>query len=208
MPCIQHPDPLGTMKFLRGKGQQVNALSSHINGDLARSLYRVRMEQNTPFSAYRTNLGNRLDGADFIVGIHYRHKAGILMDGLFYLRGGNDTVWVNIQQLDYIPFLLQPLQCTQYGMVFKRSGEDMLLSGFGPRQSYGNDGLAIRLTSPPEVKMISSGSAFRQAAIRSLALLNASKDLWPGPYMPEGLYQLSSQQANLQINVKPQAALF
>ena len=108
------------------------------------------MEQNTPFSAYRANPGNRLDGADFIVGIHDRHKAGILTDGFFYLCGRNEPIGVNIQQFDYIPVLLQPLPCARYGMVFKRGEEDMLLSGFGPRQSCGNDGLAVRLAFPPK----------------------------------------------------------
>lgn len=70
-------------------------------------------------------------------------------------------------------------------------GNDVPLSGLCACLGSGERRLVIRLAAP-DVKMISSGEALRQAAIRARASLRASAALWAGAYRLEGLYQMSS----------------
>ncbi|MPM29642.1 hypothetical protein SDC9_76182 [bioreactor metagenome] len=52
---------------------------------MPRRLDRVGVEGDAQLPANRPNLGNGLDGADFVVGKHDGHKAGVRPDGLTHL---------------------------------------------------------------------------------------------------------------------------
>ncbi|MNV55046.1 hypothetical protein D3C71_1472670 [compost metagenome] len=48
-------------------------------------MYSIYMEQNSPFSSKLTNLLDRLNGADFIIGIHYADQHRVFLQCSLYV---------------------------------------------------------------------------------------------------------------------------
>ena len=95
---------------------------------MARRLHRVRVEDDALFAADRADLRDGLDGADLVVGVHDRHKAGILADGAAHLLGRDDAVFVDVQQRDLVAVFLQLLERMQYRVMLKCRGNDVLFT--------------------------------------------------------------------------------
>ena len=92
---------------MRRKRQHINVLLLHINRQMSRRLYRIRMEQNTFFPAYLSNCLYRLDRPDLIIGIHHADKAGIVTNSIRHLLRQYNSVFMNIQQGNLKSFFFQ-----------------------------------------------------------------------------------------------------
>ena len=76
------PTPFGPWN-LCAEMESISMFSAFTSmAQMARRLHRVRVEQHALFAADRADLRDGLDGADLVVGVHDRHKAGILADSV------------------------------------------------------------------------------------------------------------------------------
>ena len=114
---------------------------------MARRLHRVRVEDNTLFAADRADLRDGLDGADLVVGVHDRHKAGILADSAAHLLGRDDAVFMDVQQRDLVAVFLQLLERMQHRVMLKFGRNDVLFSLFRAEQRCRADCLVVCLAA-------------------------------------------------------------
>ena len=95
---IQGTDALGAVELVAGQTQHVNVLRLHIDLDVAHSLDRIGVEGNAGFLTNGTDLGDGQHGADFIVGVHGGHQAGIRPNGVLHLLGGDVVALAHVQK--------------------------------------------------------------------------------------------------------------
>ena len=119
---IQHADALGAMELVGGKGEHINFLLSHVHLDVTHSLDGIGVEQNALFPAHSANFRNGLNRADFIVGEHYSHQAGVIPNGIPHLLSSDDAVFVYIQQGDFKALRSELVQGVQHGVMLKGGG--------------------------------------------------------------------------------------
>ena len=144
---IQHTHSLGAPELVGGQGQQVNVHGLHVNGQMARRLDCVGVEQSACLPAQRSDLRDGLDGTDLVIGKHHRHQAGIRPQGLPDRLRRHHTVGRNIQQRNCESLLLQRLEGVEDCMVLKLGGEDMALALPGPQRRAGTQSLNIGLAA-------------------------------------------------------------
>ena len=145
--CIQEAHTFGTVKLVGGGGEEVNVVFDDTDRNMADGLNGIGVEQDILFPADFSDLPDRLDGADFIVGIHDGHKAGILADRGFHLGRHDQSVFMYVQEGDFKALLFQSFQCMQHRVMFKGGGDDMHFA-FRPADfSGGTDRLIVRFAS-------------------------------------------------------------
>ena len=108
----------------------------------------VGVEEHPRLPADPADLGDGLDGADLVVGVHHAHQAGVRPDGRPHLFRRDDAVLVNVQQRDGEALLLEAAQRVQHGVVLKGRGDDVLLTLGGAQVSHAPQGLVVRLAAP------------------------------------------------------------
>ena len=144
---IEGAHPFGAVEFMAGEGEHVDVLPAHVNLQVAGGLHRVGVEEDVSLPAQPADVGNGLNGANLVVGIHDGHKTCVVRDGLGHLLGGDAAGLMDIQQGDGEALLLQLLQGVENGVVLKGSGNDV---GLSPRLSPaggGENGLVVRLAA-------------------------------------------------------------
>ena len=144
---IQCADSLRAVELVRGNGEHVDVLRFYVDGDMARRLHRVRVEDNALFAADRADLRDGLDGTDLVIGVHDRHKAGVLADGAAHLLGRDDAVFVDVQQRDLVAVFLKLLERMQYRVMLKRRGNDVFFALLRADGRRGENGLVVRLAA-------------------------------------------------------------
>ncbi len=107
------------MELVGGCGKHINIVRGNIHRDMSDCLYGVSMEQDMLPSADFSDLSDRLDRPDLIVGIHNGNQTCIITDRILYLRRINNSILMNIQQRNLKPLPLQLLQCMEHCVVFK-----------------------------------------------------------------------------------------
>ena len=81
MPNVQRADTLGRIDLVPRHAQQIDAEVVDIRFDLADRLGRVGVKGNFVLTRDRADLTNRLDRADFVVGVHDRDQHRLRRDG-------------------------------------------------------------------------------------------------------------------------------
>ncbi|MPN18715.1 hypothetical protein SDC9_166078 [bioreactor metagenome] len=77
LPRIEGANAFWTVELMRGQRQHVDVLRLYVDMQMPCGLYRVSMKEHAFFTADRADPGNRLYGANFVVCVHHRHKAGV-----------------------------------------------------------------------------------------------------------------------------------
>ena len=90
-----------------------------VEDDGAASLTRHRLDP-------AGHLGDRLDGADLVVGEHHAHEHGVVGDGVQELIGVHHAVGVDGQVGDLEAGVLQVAERVEDGVVFDGRGDDVL----------------------------------------------------------------------------------
>ena len=132
---------------MAGEAQHINVLGLDVDGQVTRRLNGVGVEQNALFPAHGADLLNGQDAADLVVGVHDRHQAGILPDGVGHLPGGDHAVFVDRQQLHLEALLLQLLQGVENGVVLEGGGDDVHLALAAADGGGGKQGLVVGLAA-------------------------------------------------------------
>ena len=103
------------------------------------------MKQDAGLPADGADLADRLNGSDFVVGVHDGDEAGLRGDCGLYLFRRHKSVFVNVQIGDGESLLLQLFQGVEHGVVLKGGGDDVGLAlAFAP-DGHGTNGLVVRL---------------------------------------------------------------
>ena len=144
---IQEPDTFGAVELVCGRGEQIDFVILNIYGNMSDSLDRIHVEGNSLSPADLTDFTDRLDRADFIVGVHDRHETGILANGCFRLRGTDYAIFMDIKKGDLKTFLLQRFQCVQHGMMLKCCRNDVHFAALFSDGCNGTDGLVVGLAT-------------------------------------------------------------
>ena len=80
------------MELVAGEREHVDVLRLDVDLDVADGLYRVRVEDDAVLFAHSADLGDGLDGADLVVGIHDGHERRVLTDGVLDLLGVDQSL--------------------------------------------------------------------------------------------------------------------
>ncbi len=123
---VQRSHTLRTIELVAGQRKQVDVVADHIHRDLADRLHGIRVEENALFMAELANRGDRIDGADLIVGVHDADKDRLVRDRLRNIVHGHQAVRLNGQIRDLIAALLQPLAGVQHGLVLGHLRDDVV----------------------------------------------------------------------------------
>ena len=126
-PDVQRTHALGAVELMAGQAQHIDVLGLDIDGQVARRLHGVGMEQHALLPAHGADLLNGQDTADLVVGVHHRHQTGVLPDGVRHLLSGDHAVFMNRQQLHLKTLLLQLFQGVENGVMLESRGNNVHL---------------------------------------------------------------------------------
>ena len=105
------------------------------------------MEKHIPAATDGTDLADRLDSADLIVGVHNCYEACVIADCCLHFLRPDNSVLMDVKKSDIKSFLLQLFESVQYCMVLDCRGNDVHLSLFPSQLGRRNYGLVICFTS-------------------------------------------------------------
>ena len=128
LPRVQKPDALRAVELVRGEGEHVDALRLDVNGNMARRLHRIGVEEHASLAADPADLGDRKDRTDLIVGVHDGDKAGILADGVLHLLRRDRTGGADGQKLDREALFFKLFERVQHGVMLKGRRNDVLFA--------------------------------------------------------------------------------
>ncbi len=84
------------------------------------------MKNNIVFSGNFSEFRDRIDSADFVVGINERSENGVSLDSLFEYFWLNHSILVDFQISDIEAFFFELLETFQDGWVFDLAGDDVI----------------------------------------------------------------------------------
>src|SRR5262249_50950293 len=117
--------------------EQIDAKFLDISWNLARGLRCIGVEQHPPLARHPANLGDGLQTANLIVGMHHRYEKGALCNGPCNIFGIDATVAINRNVRHRGPEPLKKPAWVEDGRVLNGRGDDgsiPLLSEVSPLQ--------------------------------------------------------------------------
>lgn len=126
--AVQRANALLGMDFVAGQGERSMFCSTTLIGTLPTACTAVGVEQHAVFFAHGTDFGDRLNGADFIIGVHNADQRGILPNGVFHLLGCDQPFIIYRQISDFKPFFFQCGTGVQNRVMFKYGGDNMFFA--------------------------------------------------------------------------------
>ena len=114
---IEKSYPLRPVKLMPAGRKQVNMTVPDIDRQMPIHLHRIGMEQNTLLCSNLTDLPDRLDRSDLIIGIHHGNQYSIRTNRPFQLLYINNPVAVHIQIRNFRPLLFQIFTGMQHRMM-------------------------------------------------------------------------------------------
>ena len=144
---VEQADALRPVELVRRETQQVDRLRREVDGEVPRRLHGVRVEENALRAAERADLVRRLDGADLVVGVHDRDKAGVGAECGGDVRGGDDAVLMDGQERHVEAPRAQTVQRVQDGVVLEGGGDDVAAALCRTERGSGEERLIIAFTA-------------------------------------------------------------
>ena len=94
---VEGTDAFGGVHFMAAEGVEVDAESGEIQGEAAGDLDAVGVEEGSSVMGEGGKFGDRLEGAELVVGVHDGDEAGLWAEGGLQGGGGYQTVRVRLQ---------------------------------------------------------------------------------------------------------------
>ena len=110
------------------EGKHIYVLLFYVDVNVTDSLNCVGMEYYAFLLAQCANLGDRLNGTDLVIGVHYCDKCGVGADSVCYVLNLYYTVWVNGEICYLEALFLESVKCVQNCVVLKYRSDYMLLA--------------------------------------------------------------------------------
>ena len=125
-PHIQRAHALRSIHFVRADRHQVNVVIDHVHRNFACRLRAVGVQQHPAFPGDPADFANRLQHADFVVGMHDANQDRLVRDRRFQLVQIYQAVLLHRQVSDPRTMLLQPLAGVENRLVLGSSGNDVI----------------------------------------------------------------------------------
>ena len=113
------------VELVRRERQQIHAKRAHVDRDLSHRLHRVGVEEGAVLVRDRREVGDRLDRADLVVGVHHRDDGGLARDRRGQRRRGDDAGGVDRQQRGGPPAAGECLDRVQHRLVLDAGRDDV-----------------------------------------------------------------------------------
>jgi hypothetical protein len=110
---------------VRGEAEQVDAQVVDVEREVGAGLDGIGVEEDAAPPADGADLGDRLDGADLVVGVHDRDKGRVLVDRRVDLLRVDPAVSVNRHDRDLEAGALQDGAGVQHRFVLNPAGHDV-----------------------------------------------------------------------------------
>ena len=132
---------------MAGEGEQIHWQRAQIDRQMAHRLDGVCMEDHLLFTADGAQFGNRLNGADLVIGVHDGHESRVFADRAAQLLRPHQTVLMHVQQRDLKPLCRQFFQRVQYGVMLKSRGDDVPFALLRAQRRHLSDRPIVRFTA-------------------------------------------------------------
>src|ERR1700722_9916064 len=123
---VERANTLGAIDFVAANGQQVDVVFLHVDRNLAHGLHAIDREENAVFLGNFADFGDRVDHANFIVGVHDGDQDGSRADGGFQFIQVDSTVLLDRQIGNFKAFFFQALAGVQDRFVLDGLGNDVI----------------------------------------------------------------------------------
>ena len=123
---VQRANPLWSVEFVSGDGQQVHSQFIHQHRNLADGLSAIGVQQRAVPVGYLGDCLDWLYSANLVVGVHDADERGLRGDSLFHLPGVNHPVFVHWQIGNPVALGLQKLAHFNDGRMLHRRGDHMI----------------------------------------------------------------------------------
>ncbi len=87
-PDIQSPDAFGRVKLVPGDAEQIHPQGLDVHRNLAGRLGGIGMDEGSRGVGQARDLGDGLDGADLVIGVHDGDEDGVFAQGAAQIMGG------------------------------------------------------------------------------------------------------------------------
>src|SRR5687768_184418 len=109
-PDIERPNAFRSVKLVGGQGEQIDAQCFNIEREYTRSLDGVGVKQDAMTTSDAPNLGERLDGADFVAGVHHGNETGLGADRALDVRRVEPSVRIDWKAANCESLSFQPIE--------------------------------------------------------------------------------------------------
>ena len=111
---------------MAGEREHVDVVGDDVDGDLADGLDGVGVEDDALFVAERADFLDRLDDADFVVGVHDRDEDGLVVHGALEVFDVDEAVALHGEIGDAEALLFELLAGVEDGLVLGDFGDDVV----------------------------------------------------------------------------------
>ena len=125
LPQHQGADALGPVELVGTEAEQVNPQGIRVQRQRPEGLGSVAVQGDAMAAANRSQLLERLEHADFVVGRHHAHQPRFGGDRRLQLLGADQSIGAWGQQGDAEAFPLQLLERIEHGVVFGGHADQM-----------------------------------------------------------------------------------
>ena len=122
----ERTDTLGGVELVAGEREQIELKRFHVDGNFSGGLHGVGVEIDVGFRGDAANLRERLDGAEFVVGVHDGDEHGFRANGLAQVVEINEAVAIHGEIGDGDTLFFESLAGIEDGFVFDGGGDDVL----------------------------------------------------------------------------------
>src|SRR5581483_4285611 len=152
---VESADSLRSVEFVRGEGKQIHAEFVNVHGELSNGLHGVGVKVDIVLRRDAADFLERLDGAEFVVGVHDGNEAGVRANGFANRFGIDEAIAIHRQvgDTDASPANVffgatcrggfNRLAGVEDGFVFEVGGDDVL-GGTGSIADDAEDGVIVR----------------------------------------------------------------
>ena len=189
LPDVEGADPLGAVKLVRREAEQIHVEITHGERHMPEGLDGIGVKTDAALTGDLPDLGDGLQRADLIVGVHDAHEDRPARDRLRHILRIHETLGIHGEKchLEALPF--QEVAGLHHGVVLDGRGDDVISL------------LAVGPGDPLDCKIVALRPAARENDLGGLrpqkgghlfsCVLDGERACWPKEWMLEGFPKVS-----------------
>ncbi len=111
-----------------GNRQHINIIRFNVHGDMPYRLHRVGVKNHAARTAEPAYFGNRLNCANFVIGVHYGNQSRVFSYCRRNFFGGDYAVFVHVEISYFKPFFFKFFKGMEYGVMLESSRNYMFFA--------------------------------------------------------------------------------